>query len=578
MIRRSLLFLLFFVSITAHAQVIATTSFLTDITQNIAGNAVTVTSLLPVGTDPHLYEPVPEDVKKLADAEVIIKNGLHLEGWLDKVITNSGTKALICDASFGVDAISAGNFANSYDPHAWMSVVNGKRYAHNIEQTLASKFPQFKQTFEQNLAIYLKKLDELDLYIQNKIYQIPENQRILITSHDAFRYYGRRYGVKVESILGTSTDAEVRLEDINRLIKTIESSGVPAIFMESTINPKLMNQIAADHGVKIGGKLYADSLGPKDSGAETYLDMLKQNTDVLVEALMNRKKGIAVQLLQNSFILGLLIALGLIFWYMANLLKRKSAANLGSEFELNAKNLTVAYDSVPVFSHLNLTLKSGRIYGLIGPNGSGKSTLVKSLIGLQKADTGEVLINGKRIEDLGPVIGYVPQKDEIDFTFPATVHDVVMTGRYPMLGMFKQPTEIDKQSVDAVMERLQISHLKHRPIGGLSGGQQQRAFVARALVQNAPFLILDEPFVGIDATTEARIIELLKEEAQSGKLILIIHHDLSKVEAYFDDIIMMNRRIVAMGPVSEIYNQANVEAAFSAPGHFFMAAQTMMKP
>lgn len=147
-----------------------------------------------------------------------------------------------------------------------------------------------------------------------------------------------------------------------------------------------------------------------------------------------------------------------------------------------------------------------------------------------------------------------------------------------MLGMFKQPTEIDKQSVDAVMERLQISHLKHRPIGGLSGGQQQRAFVARALVQNAPFLILDEPFVGIDATTEARIIELLKEEAQSGKLILIIHHDLSKVEAYFDDIIMMNRRIVAMGPVSEIYNQANVEAAFSAPGHFFMAAQTMMKP
>jgi ABC-type Zn uptake system ZnuABC Zn-binding protein ZnuA/ABC-type Mn2+/Zn2+ transport system ATPase subunit len=562
-----MLFLL--MGLNGAAQIVATTSFLADITQNIIGKNKKVISLLPIGSDPHIYEPVPGDVRILADAEVIVKNGLHLEGWLDKVLEHSGTKALVVTATDGIEPISAQQFKNAYDPHAWMSVRNAKIYTQNIARSLVLAFPELRNEIEQNERNYSRQLDELDRWIVSIIKSIPEKQRVLFTSHDAFRYLGRDYGIRVESILGTSTDADIRIEDLDRMIAKIDETGVAAIFVESTINPKMMQQIAKDSGVKIGGNLFADSLGPKESGAGTYMDMLRHDIQTLVDGLA-QKREVGPQ--DGSFwgFLGILTVLLLGSWiWLGSKVRQKISSDLFPDGQLEITNISVTYDQVPVFSHLHVTLHASKIYGMVGPNGSGKSTLVKAILGHQPLESGAIVWKGRDLSRHVGEISYVPQKDEIDFSFPATAFDVVKMGQYRR--------SISAEEIQVQMERLGIWGWRNRPIGQLSGGQQQRCFVARALVQNAPILILDEPFVGIDATTEAKIMEVLKAEAKRGKLILVIHHDLSKVKQYFDEVLMMNRRLVASGSVEQTFTAENIEKTFSAPGIHFHQAQQLMK-
>jgi ABC-type Zn uptake system ZnuABC Zn-binding protein ZnuA/ABC-type Mn2+/Zn2+ transport system ATPase subunit len=568
--RRTLLFILILSAFQGTSQVVATTSFLADIAKNIAGDKVNVVSLLPLGADPHIYEPVPGDVRILANASVVIRNGLHLEGWLDKVLTNSGTNGFIITASDGVVPISASGFSNSYDPHAWMSLKNGKIYAKNIARGLQWKYPKWANYFEKNLSQYLQSIDSLDRWVQVQINSLPEQQRVLFTSHDAFRYFSRDYHFNVESVLGTSTDAEVRIADLDRMIAQIDQTGVAAIFVESTINPKLMNQIATDAGVAIGGNLFADSLGPKDSHASTYLGMIQYDVSTIINGLKTPKNWAK----KNAPFLGFLGILFLFlmasWWYLWRKIG-SSIPDLNQKiFQININNISVTYDQVPVFSHLQVSLTSGKMHGIVGPNGSGKSTLVKAILGLQPLESGNILFNNTPLKELNGQIAYVPQKDEVDLSFPATAMDVVTMGTY-------RRKHISMDSIQIQMEKLGIWEWRHRPIGQLSGGQQQRCFVARALIQNAPILILDEPFVGIDASTEAKIIEVLRAEAQKGKLIIIIHHDLSKVREYFDEVLMMNRRLVAYGPVDTVFVPEQIEKTFSAPGLHFHQAQQLMK-
>jgi len=567
--RRIVFFFFFLIFYRGSAQIVATTSFLADITQNLIGSHQKVVSLLPIGSDPHIYEPVPGDVRILANAELIVKNGFHLEGWLDKVLENSGTTAMIVTSTEGIVPISATGFENAYDPHAWMSVKNAKRYVENISRALIRTYPDWQKDIEKNSREYLQKLNELDAWILGQIQQIPSEKRVLFTSHDAFRYFGRDYGIQVESILGTSTDADVRIEDLDRMISKIDQTGVASIFVESTINPKMMQQIAKDAGVRIGGNLFADSLGPKGSGASSYLEMIRHDVSTLVAGLNSKKS-------ENgnfqSFFWFLIILSFLLFstWiWLGFKVRKKINTQIEKSAELQIINISVTYDHVPVFSHLHLNLKGGKIYGMVGPNGSGKSTLVKAILGHQPLESGNILWKKRPLSKQVGEISYVPQKDEIDFSFPATAFDVVKMGQYRR--------NIPLEEVQIQMERLGIWEWKNRPIGQLSGGQQQRCFVARALVQNAPIIVLDEPFVGIDATTEAKIMEVLKSEADRGKLILVIHHDLSKVTQYFDEVIMMNRRLVASGPVEHTFTKDNIEKTFSAPGIHFHQAQQLMK-
>jgi ABC-type Zn uptake system ZnuABC Zn-binding protein ZnuA len=292
----SFLILFFFADAPLLAQdekplVVSTASIFADMAQLIGGDEVRIESVVPIGGDPHTYEPTPSDAQLIASADLILKNGLTFEGWLSELIENSGTKADVKLITEGITPIGSQTYANSSDPHAWMDASNGLKYIENIKDALVKLRPELKEQFEFNYGVYRQQIEDMDTYIQTEINKIPAAQRVLITSHDAFQYYGRRYGLRLESVLGTSTDAQVQTSDMKRLVQVIKETGVPAVFVESTINPKLLEQLAEDNGVSIGGQLYSDSIGDKDSPAPSYLDMLKHNTNTIVKALSAKKKA-----------------------------------------------------------------------------------------------------------------------------------------------------------------------------------------------------------------------------------------------------------------------------------------------
>lgn len=229
------------------------------------------------------------------------------------------------------------------------------------------------------------------------------------------------------------------------------------------------------------------------------------------------------------------------------------------------KNLTVAYDSTPVLWDVSLELPRGQLIAVIGPNGAGKSTLLKTIMGLLKPVCGSVVMDGREV-------GYVPQRESVDWDFPATVLDVVMMGCYKRVGWFRRPGKKEKARALSALDRVGIRELSGRQISRLSGGQQQRVFLARALVQDADVYFMDEPFKGVDTKTEASVIELLKAMKHEGKTILVVHHDLETVAKYFDWVTIINRIVVANGPVGEALCEENIGTAFHSERIFLKEA------
>lgn len=283
-----------FISVTSYCQtdriqVVASASIFQDMAKNIGGDLIDAYSIVPIGGDPHLYDPKPSDAKLVKSADVILVNGLTFEGWITKLIENAGTNAKVVTITEGVSAMESDKYKNAFDPHAWMDANNGLTYIDNIRDVLISADPTNEETYRKNHQAYRKEIADLDQYIKDQIQRIPEAKRMLVTSHDAFAYYGRRYGMRLNALKGISTEAETQTSDMVRVAKAIKESGVPAIFIESTINPQVIQQIARDNNVKIGGELFADSIGDADSDGPTYLKMLKHNTDVIVKALSENK-------------------------------------------------------------------------------------------------------------------------------------------------------------------------------------------------------------------------------------------------------------------------------------------------
>ncbi len=232
------------------------------------------------------------------------------------------------------------------------------------------------------------------------------------------------------------------------------------------------------------------------------------------------------------------------------------------ESTISVKGLSVSYDRKRVLTNIYLDIEPGLIYGLIGPNGAGKSTLFKAILGLIDTNSGKIFIEGKSIEAERKRVVYVPQRDDVDWTFPATVYDIVLMGRYPHKKMFQRMDDSDREIALQAMRDLGIEKLKDRQIGELSGGQQQRVFIARAMAQEAEIFLLDEPFVGVDVTTEEKIIESLKRLAAEGKTLLVVHHDLATVNEYFDKVILLNQRLIAYGDTEETFSEENIAKAY----------------
>jgi manganese/zinc/iron transport system ATP- binding protein len=220
---------------------------------------------------------------------------------------------------------------------------------------------------------------------------------------------------------------------------------------------------------------------------------------------------------------------------------------------LEIHDLTVAYHKKPVLWGVDLVVPAGKLVGIVGPNGAGKSTLIKSCMGLLPLSSGWVKFFGEPFERAATRIGYVPQRESVDWDFPVNVMDVVLMGRYGRLGLLRRPSKADHDLARACLEKVQMLPFANRQIANLSGGQQQRVFLARALAQEADLYFMDEPFSGVDAATEAAIITVLRELRDKGKTIVVVHHDLPTARQYFDMLILLNMRLVAFGPTQDVF-------------------------
>jgi len=227
--------------------------------------------------------------------------------------------------------------------------------------------------------------------------------------------------------------------------------------------------------------------------------------------------------------------------------------------------LTVSSDDAPVLEHVGLTIAPGRLVGIVGPNGAGKSTLLKAILRLIKSDAGHISFFGQPLNKVRRRVVYVPQRSSVDWDFPVTVHDVVLMGRAAQRPWWARPSKADRAAAKQAIEQLGLSDLAHRPIANLSGGQQQRTFLARALAQQGDLYLMDEPFVGVDAATEQVIVDLLRALRDEGKSVLVVNHDLSAVRTYFDDLLLLNKEVIAFGPTQDVFTTHNLQTTYG--GH-----------
>jgi manganese/zinc/iron transport system ATP- binding protein len=229
---------------------------------------------------------------------------------------------------------------------------------------------------------------------------------------------------------------------------------------------------------------------------------------------------------------------------------------------LEIHDVTVAYQRKPVLWDIDLSVDEGKLVGIVGPNGAGKTTLIKAVLGLIPLASGKVLIYGRPFQEQRRLIGYVPQRESVDWDFPVTVDDVVLMGTYGRLGWFRRPGHQEREIADRALAQVGMSDFSRRQIRQLSGGQQQRVFLARALAQDARIYFMDEPFSGVDAATETAIIELLQSLRAQGKTVFVVHHDLQTVRSYFDYVILLNMRLVACGPTETTFTPPNLHKTY----------------
>jgi manganese/zinc/iron transport system ATP- binding protein len=241
---------------------------------------------------------------------------------------------------------------------------------------------------------------------------------------------------------------------------------------------------------------------------------------------------------------------------------------------IEVTDMTVAYGEKPVLWDVDLEVPAGVLMAIVGPNGAGKTTLIRSILGLVEPAAGRSLVLGQPYEEERSRVAYVPQRGSVDWDFPTDVLDVVLMGRYGRLGWIRRPGREDRDEAQAALAQVGMDTFAHRQISQLSGGQQQRVFLARALVQGADVFLMDEPFQGVDATTERAIVDILRELRARGKTIVAVHHDLQTVAEYFDQVTLLNVRRIASGPVDEVFTDENLRltyggraAVFGTNGH-----------
>jgi len=276
--------------------VLAVESFLAEMAQNVAGDRLKVESLIPLGMDPHTYEPTPQDVVRIAQARLLLVNGAGFEAWLERTISASDSKALVIEASAGLqsrapregEAVMAEAHHDESDPHFWLDPILAQRYAINLRDGLIAVDPDGKEIYTRNAEAYIAQLKELHTWIEAQLAALPKERRKLVTNHESFGYFADRYGFEVTGTLlpSVTTGSSPSAQQLARLVDQIRASGSPAIFLEGGANPQLAEQVAREAGVKVVTGLYTHSLTPPGGGAApTYIEMMKQNVLMIAAAL-----------------------------------------------------------------------------------------------------------------------------------------------------------------------------------------------------------------------------------------------------------------------------------------------------
>ncbi|MBK7356210.1 MAG: metal ABC transporter substrate-binding protein [Propionivibrio sp.] len=276
-------------------KVVATFSILGDMTQRIGGERIELHTLVGLNADAHVYQPTPADAKMIAQARLVIVNGYGFEGWIERLIKSSGYRGKVLTASAGVKTLARPHSPDemqnpnthdgAVDPHAWQDLSNALRYVDNIVRALSEADPAGQQFFQANAAKYQHEISALDSEIRMSFNAIPSGQRRVVTSHDAFGYFSRAYGIAFISPVGINTDAEPSAADVGRIIRQIRREHIRAVFMESVSDPRLLERIRLESGARIGGTLYSDALSKPDGPAATYLDLMRHNARTLAAAL-----------------------------------------------------------------------------------------------------------------------------------------------------------------------------------------------------------------------------------------------------------------------------------------------------
>ena len=278
-------------------KVLVVETFLADITQNVAGERVQVEALIPIGLDPHAFEPAPQDIARISSSQVLIVNGAGFESWLKPVLSNAGGQHSVIEASAGLKSRAAregegvegktGQVQDAGDPHFWLDPLNTIQYVNNIQAGLSQADPGGTETYAQNAAVYIQKLKDLDIWIRAQVEQVPPERRLMVTNHESLGYFADRYGFKIAGTIlpSVSTDASPSAQELARLVDQIRLVGVKAIFLETGSNPQLARQVAQETGVKVISDLNTHSITAPGGKAPNYIDMIKLDVQVIVAAL-----------------------------------------------------------------------------------------------------------------------------------------------------------------------------------------------------------------------------------------------------------------------------------------------------
>ncbi len=520
-------------------RVVTTFTVIQDIAQNVAGSAAVVESITKPGAEIHDYQPTPLDIVRAQAADLVLWNGFNLERWFERFFENvKEVPAVTVTENIEPMGISEGPYTGRPNPHAWMSSNNALIYVENIRKALVKYDPANADAYNKNAAAYSAQIKALDEPLRKRLAAIPENQRWLVSSEGAFSYLTRDYKMQEAYLWPINADEQGTPKQVRKVIDLVRKNKIPVVFSrEHDLGSRRQAGRARDRRevwrralrrlAERGRWARADLPRPSEGDGRDHREGVRQMNAV------------------------------------AEAVRAGDPAALGAS--ISVRDLTVVYNNgFTAVQNASFNLDPGTICALVGVNGSGKSTIFKAIMGLVRPSGGEVRLCGRPVAEAlkRNTVAYVPQSEEVDWNFPVLVEDVVMMGRYGHMNFLRMPSRADRYKVDEALERVGMTEYRSRQIGELSGGQKKRVFLARSLAQEGRIILLDEPFTGVDVKTEAAIIGLLRELRAAGHLMLVSTHNLGSVPDYCDEVVLINRTILAAGPTAQVFTQANLERAF----------------